>query len=301
MTRNPRLLVPALVVVAVLALVFWPSEGPDRSPIAPVRTRIESASSRLDPAIDALSERRALPSGVDGVEAPAASEEEAAKAPEEEPGFVHGRLYDAHVEPIPRGRVLFKPVEPLSCPGVGCFADKYGDYRTKLRPGNWRVFYTGRPTDTDRGWISMGELQIYPRLDQAYDLQLLGDRVLAGGFWLGDMDSILLEVELRLAYDDSFLVGQAYCTTSKDDYQEYLDALEEENPDVPRKRTPRPPGRGGFLFRGLAPDLYELRAYFDVAKTCYVTMPVDLTDGDVEFQPLELVKGDFFQHRVLTP
>jgi len=301
-TATPRLATALLIAVGIIAVAIWKNNGRDEIAVAAVAPEEGAVGATMTPP----ELPRSLPSlrkpgfveKDEAIELPATEEPEPV-GEVQEPGFVQGRLYSLRGEVIPRGGVLFISGSPSTYPAVGCLANSDGDYRTELRPGPWSVYYTGLPSgdSEDQGWVLMGELQVLSRTEHTFDLYLQGDRVLSGGFWHAELDQLFIEIELRLAFDDSMLVAKASCGTSNAEYGEYLKALDEENPDVLPRQTLRPPGRGGFLLRGLAPDVYELRAFLDAEKKLFITGRADLRGGDVQFTPIKLVNQDFLSRR----
>lgn len=144
----------------------------------------------------------------------------------------------------------------------------------------------------------MGEIEIRSHETTTFDIILEGTRVFVGGFYDGVTDLTSRELELFLLHDDSRIVAEAYCDTDNEEYAEYLHALEEVNPDVPRKRTRWPAGRGCFRIAGLPPAVYEMRVYLDVRKRWYIKAEVDLREADLEFDPILVsTYDDFFRYR----
>lgn len=148
------------------------------------------------------------------------------------------------------------------------------------------------------GFTRLGEFQVEANREQTFDLYVQGTRNFAGGFYYKGQDNILLKLDLRFQFDANFQMASADCYTAPEDYAEYLKAIAEENPDVLRKATSRPPGRGSFHISHLPAEVYEMRVYLDVKKTLFVSARIDLTQGDLMLDAIELTQADFFEQRV---
>ncbi|MFT7484166.1 MAG: hypothetical protein ACI9F9_000006 [Candidatus Paceibacteria bacterium] len=297
----------ALLFISLMAVIYWRADLPAQESLSPQTPQFqvqESPAARKDAA---PVPRAPVPSS----EAVVSSELEAAREGSETqdssplypyvPGLLQGRVLDGFGEVIPKGRVLFRFAGQRQRPGSSISANAAGEYRIELAPGPWNVFFTGLVTDMNSGCCFMGAVQVLSNQTSTFDLVLVGTREFAGGFFDGINDMTILELEMFFAHDPSFVVAEASCSTDLEAHADYLKALEEVNPDVPRRQTSRPDGLGSFLISGLIPEVYLMRLYLDVDKKHYVSAEVDLTQADLKFVPIEMkAYEDFLQHRVLT-
>ncbi len=241
------------------------------------------------------------------------SGDEDADDSEPEFGYVVGKVYDYDGTPIPKAVLIFTQGIGLGGDfGGSTHSDDLGDYRQELPAGRWQVMFAGRSSDSiylDPGMAIIGEVEIVTEREPLFDVALMGTRALRGGFYRPDLTveeeengGILHEVELRLSSDPDWVVAQAFAGTSPKDKAEYLEYLEngwdEDNVQLPKAKYP--PGMGYFEMEGLPPDHYELRVYLDVERKFFITMQVDLTEGDLEFAPIPVTPDQFLDHEELT-
>lgn len=179
-----------------------------------------------------------------------------------------------------------------------------GEYRCALTPGTWIAYVDwGDPSrvTADPSYVFAGFVNVQSDREELLDITCAGTRTLSAGFYREDLDEVLLEVELFLAEDPSFVVAKAHSMTNNADFDEYLNAQSKGGPGADANAGQReyPPGIGHFRLAGLTPDLYEVRAYLDVGKRFYVTASLDLREQDLALAPVGLGASDFLKHRSL--
>jgi hypothetical protein len=214
-------------------------------------------------------------------------------------GSIYGKLHDHEGVEIAKGLVHFKPSDPAERGSSSTMADSSGDYQMTLRPGSWDVLFAGKPSRTGSGSVLMGRVDVLAGQEHMLDYYELGERKIEGGFYCEDLDMLLLSVEVSLARDASILIGKASAFTDHGETDTYLKGMEAETEDERPAIRNLTPGMGGFAFRGLSAEEYEIRAYLDVERRFYISTFVDLTSADFEFEPIGLTQIDFISKRVL--
>lgn len=226
-------------------------------------------------------------------------------------GVLFGCVYDFDGVPLTNYKVHFEPDGDIQ--GTVCRTNHMGNYQKSLPPGLWTVSMVCHEKESQGvvGSIPLGEVQVIEDGRHMLDLyeagthQLMGGISLRPGLKLGNElnlqpnEAVGVTIKLLDPYDTSRVIATAFSGANKSKHDRYLARISPENTDVRSKPVKYEPGLGWFSMSGLDPAVYELRAYLDVAEKYYVSMRIDLTKGNMEFEPIYLSEEDFFSHRVL--
>lgn len=239
------------------------------------------------------------------VAAPGAAELQGADArdgatAESPPGTVSGLILDVSGQPLPGGQVLFQV--PGSHDDVAwTAADEDGQYELVLAPGPWDVFAPADRAGGGPSLLRVGDVTVRSSQETLFDVAPIGEFSLTGGVFRPDRKNSIVVAELYFAFDPDRLVARAFCRTDDQLHAQHMAERDAAvTPPEGDLGVTRAPGLGCFRFEGLAPELYELRVYMDVGKTYFATFPIDLTNGDVAFDPVPVTEDEFLTRTVFT-
>ena len=255
---------------------------------------LEEVTGSLEPG----ARRSRLPAADPSIAEPSDAKTHEAEAIEEPPGTVSGLILDVSGRPVPGGQVLFQV--PGSHDDVAwTAADKNGHYEIILAPGPWDVFAPANRASGGPSLLRVGDLSVRSAQETLFDVAPIGEFSLTGGVFRPDRENSVVVAELYFSFDPDHLVARAFCRTDNRLYADHV-ARQDAEATLPgsERGVTRAPGLGCFRFEGLAPELYELRVYMDVGKKYFATFPIDLTNGDVAFEPMPVTEAEFLTRAV---
>ena len=242
--------------------------------------RFEPALLRETEALESLSElgkREVIPVALPVAEENAAPVEGEA-IPEKRFGSIYGSIYD------PRGELLGRRAVRFEHAAMGGFSrfvwsDENGAYELEEVPvGSWDAFYVGKTFGGNRCSVAFGKVEVLENQAAIFDFVLTEERILEGHLTVPEQDGILLQLELRSAWDDERIVAQGMAVTN---------LAEPLPPDEdPRMWENERESQASGLFRmeALSADRYVLRIVLGKdteGRSIYLEREIDLTAGDV--------------------
>ncbi len=304
---NSKTLSVVFLLVIVIALIFGDTRLKDSAPgIAPQdSSELQKSEDRLNP-LKGEQLRTPAPKGggADQIsDIPVAPSLQGDQDPEPV-GFVYGQVLSEDGSAVPSRMIQFLKTGRLT--GSTTISDDGGFFRIGLAPGGYTAQINGNGAEGEPTWIDAASLTIESIQETRVDLFVFSANLLTGGFYRLDdhgelQDGATLQVEVLLAADTSVCLATVWCSTDQRIVDHYMERLgvDHDPDDLPLKETKYPPGMGYFELPGLKPDLYEIRAYWDVGKKYYVRVIADLRDGDVNFGLEGIRTQDFVSHRVI--
>ncbi len=219
-------------------------------------------------------------------------------------GTVSGQVTGNDGQPVAGCMIQFVKNGKLS--GSTTRTDENGYFLMELSTGEYTPQVMGKATEGAQTWVSWPPFLITARQITNIDLFAFDSFLLSGGFYRVDdegelQDGATLQVEVLLAADASTCAATTWCTTSQQQVDKYMEQMAADpNPDdTPFKELKYPPGMGYFELPNLPPDLYEIRAYWDVGKKYYVRVIADLRSQNVDFGLHGISTKDFVTHKIL--